>query len=65
MLDARSVHPGRTAYKHLVAMALTHGIGRARVREVIAQTGLESAAHRRTGTFSLGMGQRLGIAGAP
>ncbi len=64
MLDARSVHPGRTAYKHLLAMAQTHGIGKARVREVIAQTGLEPAAHRRAGTFSLGMGQRLGIAGA-
>ncbi|GEK20546.1 ABC transporter ATP-binding protein [Cellulomonas xylanilytica] len=64
MLDARSVHPGRTAYKHLVSMAQTHGIGKARVREVIAQTGLEPAAHRRAGTFSLGMGQRLGIAGA-
>jgi len=64
MLDARSVHPGRTAYKHLLAMAQTHGIGKARVREVIAQTGLEPAAQRRAGTFSLGMGQRLGIAGA-
>ncbi|WP_250444690.1 ABC transporter ATP-binding protein [Actinotalea sp. C106] len=64
MLDTRSVHPGRTAYKHLLAMAQTHGIGKARVREVIAQTGLEPAAHRRAGTFSLGMGQRLGIAGA-
>ena len=64
MLDARSVHPGRTASKHLLAMAQTHGIGKARVREVIAQTGLEPVAHRRAGTFSLGMGQRLGIAGA-
>ncbi|MDC7120415.1 ATP-binding cassette domain-containing protein [Cellulomonas fimi] len=64
MLDARSVHPGRTAYAHLLAMARTHGIGKARVREVLAQTGLESAARRRAGTFSLGMGQRLGIAGA-
>lgn len=64
MLDARSVHPGRTAYKHLLALAQTHGIGRARVRDVIAQTGLESVAGRRAGTFSLGMGQRLGIAGA-
>jgi ABC-2 type transport system ATP-binding protein len=64
MLDARSVHPGRTAYKHLLSMAQTHGISKARVREVIAQTGLEPAAHRRAGTFSLGMGQRLGIAGA-
>ncbi|WP_299038947.1 ABC transporter ATP-binding protein [uncultured Pseudokineococcus sp.] len=64
MLDARSVHPGRTAHKHLLAMAQTHGIGRARVREVLEQTGLEPVAHRRAGTFSLGMGQRLGIAGA-
>lgn len=64
MLDARSVHPGRTASAHLLAMAQTHGIGKARVREVLAQTGLESAARRRAGTFSLGMGQRLGIAGA-
>ena len=64
MLDARSVHPGRTAYAHLLAMAQTHGIGKARVREVLAQTGLDSAARRRAGTFSLGMGQRLGIAGA-
>lgn len=64
MLDGRSVHPGRTAYKHLLAMAQTHGIGKARVREVIAQTGLESVAYRRAGTFSLGMGQRLGLAGA-
>ncbi|QTE31034.1 ABC transporter ATP-binding protein [Pengzhenrongella sicca] len=64
MLDARSVHPGRTAYKHLLSMARTHGIGRARVRHVLAQTGLEPVANRRAGTFSLGMGQRLGIAGA-
>ncbi|WP_129336566.1 ABC transporter ATP-binding protein [Cellulomonas endophytica] len=64
MLDARSVHPGRTAWKHLLSMAQTHRIGRARVHEVIAQTGLEPVAHRRAGTFSLGMGQRLGIAGA-
>ncbi|WP_040399259.1 ABC transporter ATP-binding protein [Cellulomonas massiliensis] len=64
MLDARSVHPGRSAYRHLRALAQTHGIGRARVREVLELTGLESAAGRRAGTFSLGMGQRLGIAGA-
>ncbi|WP_046529904.1 ABC transporter ATP-binding protein [Cellulomonas sp. FA1] len=64
MLDARSVHPGRTAYKHLLSLAQTHGIGRARVREVLEQTGLEAVARRRAGTFSLGMGQRLGIAGA-
>ncbi|MDQ0424999.1 ABC transporter ATP-binding protein [Cellulomonas iranensis] len=64
MLDARSAHPGRTAYKHLLSLAQTHGIGRARVREVLGQTGLEAVARRRAGTFSLGMGQRLGIAGA-
>lgn len=64
MLDARSVHPGRTAYKHLLAMAQTHGVGKARVREVLERTGLGPAANRRAGTFSLGMGQRLGIAGA-
>ena len=64
MLDARSVHPGRTAVRHLLAHARTHGIGRSRVDEVIAMTGLESVARRRAGTFSLGMGQRLGIATA-
>jgi ABC-2 type transport system ATP-binding protein len=64
MLDARSVHPGRTAFRHLRALARTHGIGRARVDEVIGMTGLESVAGRRAGTYSLGMGQRLGIAGA-
>ena len=64
MLDARSAHPGRTAYRHLLAQARTHGISRARVQHVIAMTGLESVAGRRAGTFSLGMGQRLGIAAA-
>ena len=64
MLDARSAHPGRTAFRHLLGLARTHGIPRSRVDEVIATTGLETVAHRRAGTFSLGMGQRLGIAGA-
>lgn len=64
MLDARSVHPGRTAYRHLLAQARTHGIPRSRVDEVVAMTGLEAVVGRRAGTFSLGMGQRLGIAGA-
>ncbi|MFI8871588.1 MULTISPECIES: ABC transporter ATP-binding protein [unclassified Streptomyces] len=64
MLDARSVHPGRTAFRHLMVMARTHGIPRTRVEEVIGLAGLETVAGRRTGTFSLGMGQRLGIAGA-
>lgn len=64
LLDAKAVHTGRTAYKHLLAMAATHGIGAARVREVIGLAGLESVAHKRVGGFSLGMGQRLGIAAA-
>ncbi len=64
LLDAKAAHPGRTARKHLLALAATHGIGAARVREVIELAGLESAADRRAGSFSLGMGQRLGIAAA-
>lgn len=64
LLDAKAVHTGRTASKHLAAMAATHGIGAARVREVIELAGLESVAHKRVGGFSLGMGQRLGIAAA-
>jgi ABC-2 type transport system ATP-binding protein len=64
MLDARSVHPGRTALRHLLALARTHGIPRSRVDEVIGLTGLESVAGRRVKGFSLGMGQRLGIAAA-
>jgi ABC-2 type transport system ATP-binding protein len=62
LLEARSVHPGRTAYHHLLALAQTHGIGRHRVREVIGQVGLDAVAGRRAGVYSLGMGQRLGIA---
>jgi ABC-2 type transport system ATP-binding protein len=64
LLDAKAVHTGRTAYNHLLAMAATHGIGANRVREVIELTGLESVARKRVGGFSLGMGQRLGIAAA-
>jgi ABC-2 type transport system ATP-binding protein len=64
LLDAKAIHTGRTAYNHLLAMAATHGIGKARVHEVIAMTGLESVAKKRVGGFSLGMGQRLGIAAA-
>lgn len=64
LLDAKAVHTGRTAEKHLLAMAATHGIGRARVTEVIGMTGLEPVARKRVGGFSLGMGQRLGIAAA-
>lgn len=64
LLDAKAVHIGRTAYHHLLAMAATHRIGASRVREVIELTGLESVARKRVGGFSLGMGQRLGIAAA-
>ena len=64
LLDAKAVHPGRTAQAHLSAVAATHGIGRARVHQVIEMTGLESVAGKRVRGFSLGMGQRLGIATA-
>lgn len=64
LLDAKAVHTGRTAENHLLALAATSGIGHKRVDEVIALTGLESVARRRVGGFSLGMGQRLGIAAA-
>lgn len=64
LLDAKAAHGGRTAHKHLLALAATHGIGDARVREVIGLTGLDSVAGKRVGGFSLGMGQRLGIATA-
>ncbi|UCR88485.1 ABC transporter ATP-binding protein [Mycetocola spongiae] len=64
LLDAKAVHTGRSAYNHLLALAATHGIGRGRVREVIELTGLGAVANKRVGGFSLGMGQRLGIAAA-
>ncbi|MBR8642143.1 ATP-binding cassette domain-containing protein [Streptomyces tuirus] len=64
LLEARSVHPGRSAFAHLTALAHTHGIPRRRVDEVIELAGLTSVAHKRAGAFSLGMGQRLGIAAA-
>ncbi len=64
MLEARSVHTGRSAYHHLLALAQTSGIRRSRVDEVIDAVGLRAVAHRRAGGFSLGMGQRLGIASA-
>lgn len=64
LLDAKAVHTGRSAVDHLRAMAATHGIPRSRVDEVIAITGLTAVARKRAGGFSLGMGQRLGIATA-
>jgi ABC-2 type transport system ATP-binding protein len=64
MLEARAIHTGRSAYNHLLAMAQTHGIPRARVDEVIEIVGLHEVARKRVGGFSLGMGQRLGIASA-
>ncbi|MER7930144.1 ABC transporter ATP-binding protein [Streptomyces sp. NPDC096057] len=64
LLEAKSVHPGRSAFNHLMALAHTHGIPRRRVDEVIELAGLTSVAGKRVGAFSLGMGQRLGIAAA-
>src|SRR5690606_29514108 len=64
LLDAKAVHTGRSATSHLRAMAATHGIPRSRVDEVIEITGLSAVARKRAGGFSLGMGQRLGIAAA-
>jgi ABC-2 type transport system ATP-binding protein len=64
VLEARSVHGGRTAYHHLLALAQTHGIPKARVRQLIDLVGLRQVASKRAGQFSLGMSQRLGIAAA-
>jgi ABC-2 type transport system ATP-binding protein len=64
LLEARSVHTGRSAYYHLLALAQTHGVGRKRVDELIDLVGLHEVARKRAGAFSLGMGQRLGIATA-
>ncbi|AJE38801.1 ABC transporter ATP-binding protein [Streptomyces nodosus] len=64
LLEAKSMHPGRSAFHHLMAQAHTHGIPRRRVEEVIEMTGLQAVAKKRAGAFSLGMGQRLGIASA-
>jgi ABC-2 type transport system ATP-binding protein len=64
LLEARSVHTGRSAYYHLLALAQTHGIDKRRVDELIDLVGLHDVARKRAGKFSLGMGQRLGIASA-
>ena len=64
LLEARSVHTGRSAYNHLLALAQTHGIPKRRVADLIDLVGLHDVARKRAGSFSLGMGQRLGIATA-
>src|SRR5690242_18042943 len=64
LLDARAVHPGRSACNHLLSLAAANGIARKRVDEVLDQVGLTSVARKRVGGFSLGVSQRLGIAGA-
>jgi ABC-2 type transport system ATP-binding protein len=64
LLEARAIHTSRTAYNHLRALAATHGIRRSRVDEVLEVVGITEVAHKRAGGFSLGMGQRLGIASA-
>jgi ABC-2 type transport system ATP-binding protein len=64
LLDATATHPGRSARSHLRWLARSNGISRARVEEVLELVGLTGVAHRRTGGYSLGMAQRLGIAAA-
>ncbi len=64
LLESRAVHPGRSARNHLLAMAATTGIGKQRVDEVLEMVGLSDVADKRVRGFSLGMGQRLGIASA-
>jgi len=64
LLDASAVHPRRSAYDHLLALARSNGIARTRVGEVLERVGLAGVAGRRVRAFSLGMRQRLGIAAA-
>jgi ABC-2 type transport system ATP-binding protein len=64
LLEARAVHPGRSARNHLRTLALTSGIARSRVDQVLELVGLAEVADKRVGAFSLGMGQRLGVAAA-
>src|SRR4051794_33315341 len=64
LLEARAIHPGRSARNHLRALALTCGIGKDRVDQVLDMVGLSDVAGQRVGSFSLGMGQRLGVAAA-
>lgn len=64
LVDAKALHPGRTARAHLLGLARYNGIARGRVDEVLGLVGLSDVAHKRAGTYSLGMGQRLGVAAA-
>src|ERR1035441_358127 len=64
LLEAKSVHSGRSAYNHLLFLAHTQGLPRKPVDEVLGLVGLQDVARKRAGGFSLGMGQRLGIAAA-
>ena len=64
LLEARSIHTGRSAYNHVLCLAQTQGIGKKRVDEVIDLVGLRDVARKRAGGFSLGMSQRLGLAAA-
>ncbi len=64
LLEAKALHPGRSAYNHLLALAQTNSIPKARVDQVLELVGLEAVAKRKVGKFSLGMSQRLGIASA-
>lgn len=64
LLEAKAIHPGRSAYHHLLSLAASNGIDKGRVLDVIDMVGLSEVARKRAGGFSLGMGQRLGIASA-
>jgi ABC-2 type transport system ATP-binding protein len=64
LLEARAIHPGRSAFNHLWFLARSNDIPKSRVRQVLDMVGLETVARKRAGKFSLGMGQRLGIAAA-